>query len=672
VEQFAEVAVPVPLRRSFTYRIPEDLADRIGPGVQVEVPFGRKKSPGFVIGLTDTPAVPVERLKLIEKVTYPEPVFDRQILDLAFWVADYYVASIGEVLMTALPGGIRAEPRRASTSRANEELGLAKVPKRLTSAQSAVLKEIVSSLRENSYESFLLHGVTGSGKTEVYVRAAEEVVRKGGQALVLVPEIALSFQVVERFRLAFGDSVGVFHSAMTRRSRQDTWRAARCGDLSVVVGARSAVFTPLPSLRLLVLDEENDGAYKQSDSPRYHAREVGIMRARMTNAAVVLGGATPSLESYANAMKKKYRLLSLPRRIDNRPRAQVRLEDLREEEERPRRRGTILSPTLAAEVAERIEKKEQVILFLNRRGYAPFVQCRHCGYVATCSDCDVSLTYHQDRQALVCHYCGQVKENVQECEKCGMIRFFFGGIGTQKVEEELAAVFPRARILRFDFDSTRRVGSHSRILSAFARGDADILLGTQMVAKGLDFPRVTLVGVIYADAGLNMPDFRSAERTFQLLTQVAGRAGRGKRPGEVILQTFYPDHYALTTAAKQDYEAFFREEMECRRELRYPPFSRMANLLFDGRLEDRVIEAAEWIASHLAGSSGSDSVHFLGPAPQPLSRLKGKHRWHLAMRATRHASLKSLCETAFDAWDERERRLSSVRLSVDVDPVDLL
>ncbi len=668
----AEIAVPIPLRRTFTYSIPSELAEAVGPGVQVEVPFGHKTSPGFVLRLTDRTEIAPDKLKAIRKVTYPERVFDQSILELALWVADYYVASIGEVLMTALPGGLRSTPRRARPMPKRERLGLAQVPKRLTAEQTAVVKAITAAIRKRNFGTFLLHGVTGSGKTEVYVRAAAHAIRQGGQALVLVPEIGLSYQVVERFRLAFGDRVGVLHSGMTKGSRQDTWRAARQGSLSVVVGARSAVFTPLPSLRLLVIDEENDAAYKQSDSPRYHAREVGIMRARMASATVVLGTATPALESYANARRGKYSLLSLPRRIDNRPRAKVRIEDLREETDGAARRTSVFSATLAASLADRIAKREQIILFLNRRGHSPYVQCRHCGYIAKCSDCDVTLTYHRDREALVCHYCGLTKDNVQECEKCGMIRFFFGGIGTQKVEEELRAVLPRARVLRFDFDSTRRAGSHSRILGAFARGEADILLGTQMVAKGLDFPRVTLVGVIHADGGLNMPDFRSAERTFQLLTQVAGRAGRGKKPGEVLLQTYYPEHYALTTAARQDYEAFFQEEMTSRRGLRYPPFSRMVNLLFDGRHEDLVIRSAEWVASVLRAVEGAESVRFLGPAPQPLSRLKGKHRWHLALCAARHAALVSLCEKALGSWEKREKMLSRVRLSIDVDPIDLL
>jgi primosomal protein N' (replication factor Y) len=668
---YADVAVPVPLRRTFTYTVPESLASSIVVGSQVEVPLGPRTSPGFVVELgTRAPDVGEGSLRAIAKVTYPEPVFDAEILGLARRVADYYLASLGEVLMTALPGGLRAEALRARPVREDPTIGLAKIAERLTPAQRAVRRRLDAATRAGAFGVFLLHGVTGSGKTEVYTRIAEDVVARGGQVLVLVPEIALSFQVVERLRLAFGERVGVIHSRMTRRARQDTWRAARAGELSVVVGARSAVFTPLPSLGVVIIDEEHDGAYKQSDAPRYHAREVAIFRAEMRGIPILLGSATPSLETYANAVRGKFELLRLPERIDSRPTPSVRFEDLRVVDD-AERGPVIISDRLAREIDARLTRREQTILFLNRRGYAPFVQCRECGESLRCSQCDVSLTYHRTDGSVICHYCGERRERVRACAACGSTRIFFGGVGTQKVEEELEALFPEARVLRLDFDATRRVGSHQKILRAFGRHEGDILLGTQMVAKGLDFPRVSLVGVINADAGLNMPDFRSAERSFQILTQVAGRAGRADLAGEVIFQTYYPEHYTLVTAGRQDYVAFFRREMEARGEVGYPPFSRMTNVLFDGAREERVVDAAERVADTLI-ETAPGGVRVLGPAPQPLSRLKGKHRWHLALRSPRYVALRAACEETLSIWDRVRREIRGVRLTLDVDPIDLL
>lgn len=671
VTRFAEVAVPVPLRRTFTYRVDEELREHVHVGSQIDVPFGRKTSPGFVIGVTDRTTVAEDKLKSVGKVTYPEPVFDEDILRLAEWVSEYYVASLGQVLMTALPGGLRKRAARAVPARVEETLGITEPPANLTKAQSSALFAIRRAIDETAFRPFLLHGVTGSGKTEVYVRSAMHAARAGRQTLVLVPEIALAQQVVERFRLAFGDRVGVLHSKRTSRDRQDTWRAARAKELDVVVGARSAVFTPLPALGLIVVDEENDGAYKQSDAPRYHAREVSIVRAQQRGVPVVLGSATPSLESYANAHRSKFHLLKLPRRIDDRPMSTVRCIDLRRDDSEAGEDAGILTAPLIDMIGERLARREQVIVFLNRRGYAPFVQCRDCGEVTKCDQCDVSLTYHRKRDAMICHYCGAERRQVRACPECGSLRMYFGGVGTQKVEDELAAIFPHARVLRFDFDTTRRVGSSARILGAFARGKADILLGTQMVAKGLDFHNVTLVGVVNADAGLNFPDFRSSERTFQLLTQVAGRAGRGERPGEVVLQTHHPEHDAITLAAAQDFESFFEKEMAVRKELFYPPFSRMANLLFDGENEERVADAADAVAGVLA--TLAPTVELKGPAPQPLSRLRGKYRWHLALVDKRHEPVRKAAEAALLAWSvELGRRFRGVRVSVDVDPVDLL
>ncbi|HLV80463.1 MAG TPA: primosomal protein N', partial [Chthonomonadaceae bacterium] len=478
----------------------------------------------------------------------------------------------------------------------------------LTPAQqraTALLREAIASRQA---QTLLLFGVTASGKTEVYLDAIAATLNAGRTAIALVPEIALTGQVVDVFTGRFGDQVAVLHSRLSEGERHDEWRRMQAGKARIVVGARSAIFAPLENVGLIVLDEEHEASYKQENTPRYSAKELAAERARLSGAVLLLGSATPSLESYfatepenAAQVPTPFRRIEMRERIDNRPLPRVTVVDLREEF---KQRRALFSTRLVDALAERLRARQQTILFLNRRGYAQFVLCRDCGYVARCPHCAVSLAFHAYDRSLRCHHCEHTARAPQLCPDCGGARVRAFGIGTEKVEEEVLSLFPSARVARMDRDTTARKGEHTRIVRDFRRGEADILIGTQMVAKGLDFPNVTLVGVVSADTAINMPDFRAAERTFQLLTQVAGRSGRGDAPGEVIIQTFSPDHYAVQAAMRQDYLAFYQQEILFRQELRYPPFSRFANLICADEMEARAHARAETLAAALRAVVG--------------------------------------------------------------------
>ncbi|BAF59973.1 primosomal protein N' (replication factor Y) - superfamily II helicase [Pelotomaculum thermopropionicum SI] len=536
----------------------------------------------------------------------------------------------------------------------------------LNQDQEAALREISASLDRGRFDVFLLHGITGSGKTEVYLRAIAAALETGRQAVALVPEISLTPQMVELFRGRFGGQVAVLHSALSGGERYQEWRRVKEGQASVVLGTRSAVFAPCPRPGLFIIDEEHEPSYKQDDHMRYHAREIALKRAQLAGAVVVLGSATPSLESFSRAVSGgPYKLLKLPRRVDERPLPRVRVIDLRQEI-REGNRGIFSRPLLYA-LNGCLERGGQAILFLNRRGYSTVVVCRECGLVLKCPRCDISLTYHLEGR-LRCHYCNHLAVLPGLCPGCGSryIRHF--GAGTQKVEEEARKIFPKARIVRMDSDSTAQKGSHQKILDAFRDGLYDILIGTQMIAKGLDLPGVTLVGVINADTALHMPDFRAAERTFQLLTQVAGRAGRGGLPGEVLIQTYSPEHYSISAAAAHDYEGFYRSEMAVRRVLGYPPFSHLARLLFTHEDEEEVRKGAEKSKELLDRlvSGRNCRVEILGPAPAPLSKIKGHFRWQLVLKGRRRENIKEIIREGL-AELERDRRFK-VAVNVDINP----
>ncbi len=525
--------------------------------------------------------------------------------------------------------------------------------------------------------TFLLHGITGSGKTLVYIEFLKHVLHDRGQsAIVLVPEIALTPQTVDRFRAVFGDLVAVLHSGLSDGERYDAWRALERGDKRIAIGARSAVFAPLANLGAIVVDEEHETTYKQGESPRYHAREVAIVRAREAGAVVVLGSATPSLESWTNAQSGKYHLLSLPARVGGGALPAVRIVDLRTEtgpgapaSMQALRR--IMSAPLEAALHERLARGEQSLLLLNRRGFANFVTCPD-GHVVTCPNCAISLTYHRAPERLICHYCQHAEPLAATCRECGAENMKQRGVGTQQVERLLNERFPAAHVSRMDVDTTTGKWAHAEILDRVGSGEVDILLGTQMIAKGLDFPNVTLVGVIDADIGINLPDFRSSERTFQLLSQVAGRAGRGPKGGEVIIQTRTPAHHAVVCAVQHDYLRFIGEELPAREDPPYPPTLRLANVVISGLDELAVAacaqQAADWMTSRLAALGGA--VTLVGPAPCPIERIKGRWRWHLVLKATRPGPLTQLMRaflTRFDLPTAHE-----MRVTFDRDPVALL
>ncbi|MDX1495854.1 MAG: primosomal protein N', partial [Longimicrobiales bacterium] len=518
-----------------------------------------------------------------------------------------------------------------------------------TPRQQAALDAMVSALDEDRPAPFLLQGITGSGKTLVYIELLREVLARGRTAIVLVPEISLTPQTVSRFRAHFGDQVAVLHSGLSDGERYDAWRMLRSGERTIAVGARSALFAPLENLGAVVVDEEHDGSYKQSDAPRYHARDLAVVRARTHGAVCVLGSATPSLESWENARAGKFRRLLLPERVGGGRLPEVHVVDLREgrkKGERGERGRGVLSQELVTAVDLRLRREEQVILLLNRRGYASFVQCRECGEVEQCRNCSISLTYHRVTQKIVCHHCRFETPAPSRCPRCGSKDLSFRGLGTEQVERVTAETFPGARIARMDVDTTSGKWAHQRILERVERKEVDILLGTQMIAKGLDFPGVTLVGVVNADVGIHLPDFRASERTFQLLSQVAGRAGRSALGGEVYIQTSLPEHYAVRAAVSHDFEAFALRESEEREKPRYPPHVRLVNVVVSSPDQRLAAEAAQGTVAWLRGlmkewsrAGTSLDVEVVGPAPAPIERLHGRWRWHFFLRDDSHRSL---------------------------------
>lgn len=794
-----QVALPVPLRQTFSYRVPEDLSLPV-PGSRVRVPFGKRKLIGFVVD--DPGASPPERLKFIDTVLDDTPLLPPEILKFTRWISDYYLASWGQTLRCAYPGGLDPVPRsiyypvdqnlncrpdlrplldaltespktdaqlrrklgpnfagllngalreglvfrgerlsrvrtRAGRDRVANLLNTeesrrklehpdtpppvqkvlrvlesyrekgypevaevarqAKVPQYvlqdmaaqglvelfelvpanttgvpfehpLTSDQLEAVSRVRSALSEHRHETFLLYGITGSGKTEVYLTLIEEVLDRGGTALYLVPEISLTSFLARRLIERLGSRVAILHSSMTEREKVRQWLRARSGEARVVIGPRSALFAPLPGLEVIIVDEEHDASFKQREQPRYHARDMAVLLGAQRGIPVLLGSATPSVESYYNATEAgKYTLLTLASRPGSARLPKVQVVDMRGEFERVRER-TVLSKPLKEAVAQALAEKRQVVVLRNRLGFSTFILCRKCGKTLQCTDCAVALTYHRRRNLLKCHYCGRSTSLPEACPDCGAPYLQYLGEGTEKIEDLIAEEFPSASIARMDREAVRRVREFDRIWREFERGKIDILVGTQMVAKGHDIHNVTLVGILSADFILGVPDFRSAERTFQLITQAAGRAGRGRHSGRVFLQSFHPEHYAVEAAARQDYSAFFQKDAWYRRVAGYPPYSALA------RVELRHAQAARagaWAdeARRILKSRADSSVRLLGPAPAPLARLEGKYRVHLILKAPTRARLQKLLSELLEAPTMHR---AAGALDVEIDPMSLL
>jgi len=649
-----------------------------GQVLQAVVPAGAREQSGIreTVMVEAVPAgeLPEPRPVLTSKQTAAlkclreagAPLEQRQLARMA-------QCASGPIAALVQKGYARTFRQQVERTRLSESPAALLPPITLNPDQLLAWSRIERALAHGGFEAFLLHGVTGSGKTEIYLRAIEEVVRQGKEALVLVPEISLTPQTIERFRGRCGE-VAVLHSHLGDAERGGHWRRVAAGQIQVVVGARSAVFAPARKLGLIVVDEEHESSFKQESTPRYHGRDVAVMRAKLENVPIIMGSATPSLESWHNAQRGQYTLLELPNRVLERPLPSVGLIDLRHDG--PMSRLEALSPRLENAMRRALDDGGQVMLLLNRRGYSTHIHCPACGFVATCQQCDLTLTYHRQRMALMCHYCGYEAPPLQQCPLCKQPAIRYQGLGTEKLQAEIERKFPGSVAQRMDSDTMQRPGSHQRVLDAFRGGQIDILLGTQMIAKGLDFPNVTLVGVVNADVGLHLPDFRAAERTFQLLAQVSGRTGRGPRGGVVLVQTYTPDHPSIALAAAHDYEAFAKRELNSRAKHQYPPYQRLARLIVRSEKQ----EAAQRFADQMAGAfqgalrnlvekqPAAPAVRLLGPAEAPIFRLMNYFRYHFQIQSASAAALHQVLREVLAVT----RAPSGVEFQVDVDPYNMM
>jgi primosomal protein N' (replication factor Y) len=583
-------------------------------------------------------------------------------------------ASLGDLKKLGTAGLLElSEARTASAASLTGDVASAtRTPELhlLTPAQEAALADLSARLEKGGFAAALLHGVTASGKTEIYLRLISRCLERGRAAMMLVPEIALTPSVEAQFLQRFGGRVAVLHSGLSETDRHREWQRARRGEARVILGTRSAVFAPATDLGLIIVDEEHDASYKQQETPRYHGRDVAVVRARLERALILLGSATPSLESSLNAREGKYQLLKLEERVAGRQLASVEVVDMREEF-RETLSNVPISRRLQEEIKAQLDARAQTMILLNRRGYAWFILCRSCGQSPRCVNCSISLTYHRREHRQICHYCGYSAPVPTRCPSCGSEYLHFVGEGTEKLEDKFAEMFPGARVERLDRDVARRPEQYARILGEFRRGKIDILVGTQMIAKGHDFPGVTLVGVVSVDVGLSLPDFRSAERTFQLLTQAAGRSGRGDAPGRVLVQTFYPEHYAVRMAAEQNYDAFYSKEIRFRRVMHYPPVTALANVVAQDVTLERAARVAQVVAKFLESQDGdSRALKILGPSPAPLAKIKGRHRIQFLLKSASRARLNQVLRHLMDYCDQQSIPPRSVM--IDVDPMSIM
>lgn len=660
MSRFVEVLLPfggADLFRTFTYQLPDELDHAIAPGDPVTVPFRTAVAHGIVVSFSENP-LRSTRL-ILGKDAHRLPV-SREVLDRSRWLAERYAAPWWE----ALRGFLLTTERHA---RLETPTPAASPLPTLTPEQEEAARRIREALQQRIYHPFLLHGITGSGKTEVYLQATLEALNLGKGVLVLVPEIPLSFQVAGRFQDAFGNRVAVIHSGLADREKREAQSRIREGKATIVVGARMALFAPHRALGLIVVDEEHDTSYKQESHPRYQTVVLAERMAQEHRSVLILGSATPSVESFYLAREGKRALLSLPFRYESRPLPRVHRVDLRDRQTKTR--GFLTLPLLDA-LSRTLQQRQQAILFLNRRGFSPLVQCTACGHTFKCPHCNITLTLHLREARFRCHYCDFKQPAPPLCPRCQQGGLSYRGIGTERLEEDIRRHFPKARVLRLDRDTASRRGSTQSIVETFARGGADILVGTQMVTKGFHFPHVNLVGILYADRLLHFPDFRAAERTFQLLTQVAGRAGRGSAEGRVILQTCDPEHPAIQAAAEHRYDLFYEQEIAHRKSAQYPPFVSLANLVFSGTEEPLLLEAVQKAHGFLKERLSGTGITLLGPAPCPLERINRRLRWHFLLKSSDIQALPSVGR-ALHTW-HAEHGLKKISLAVDLDPVHLL
>ena len=664
--KFAEIAVALPMDRTFHYGIPERLAEDIAIGKRVFVPFQNRTVVGYVVGFSEE--ADVENVKEISSVIDKEPIVSEEMLKLTEWIKDNYFCSWGGAIEAAIPGGIKKGKAAIGTRLKDSDTGSKEfppsVPHVLNEEQAKALKIISGFIEKEVHKTFLLYGITASGKTEVYLQSIDLVLSKGRSAIVMVPEISLTPQTIERFVSRFGEGVAVIHSKLTPARRFLEWKKIKEGRARIVVGARSAVFAPMKDLGLIIIDEEHETTYKQDDVPRYHARDVAEERAKLNSCPLILGSATPSLESYYKAKEGRYMLIKLTKRIDERLLPKVKIVDMRMELA-TRKKVAIFSRVLLDAIDKAMKAGKQAIIFLNRRGFSTFISCKSCGLVLKCRRCDTVMVYHFENKKLICHYCNYTATPPDICPKCrsGYIRY--SGLGTERVESEISHNFSHVKIARMDSDTTAKRGSHDRILGDFKSGAVKLLVGTQMIAKGLDFPEVTLVGVVSADVTLNIPDFRASERTFNLLTQVAGRAGRGDAGGEVIVQTYAPHHYSILTAAKHDYEKFYNEEIISRKELLFPPFINLVKVTVRARNDDAAANAAGDLADAIKAEDKDMMV--AGPAPAPITRMRGYFRHNILLKDKDRLKMCGLLKKVLSKF----RKPHGVLIAVDVDPISM-
>lgn len=653
---YIQVVFATPLRSSYSYSVPDDM--QIGIGVRVVAPFGRQKLTGFVVATSDQAPLQAEgspafAIKPIEKVLDTEALFDEDMLKMAQWISDMYFCSLGEALGSILPD---ARQERASDAIGADEISPDPVGIQLSEEQQIGLHQISA----ESQGMFYLYGLTGSGKTEVFLQAAGMTLAQGRSVIYLVPEIALTRQVITAIESRFGGLSAVLHSRMTQSQRLKEWRRIQRGEARFVIGARSAVFAPLKNLGLIILDEEHEASYKSSNTPRYHARQVAMRRCIDAKARLIMGSATPSVEAWHLMESGRLSRITLTKRLAGGSPPAIRIVALQGNEHS-------LSPELVAAIRHTYAIGKQTILFLNRRGFAYFFHCRSCHYEMNCKHCSIGMTFHKSRNLMVCHYCGSTARIPQVCPSCASLDVGYAGFGTEKVEEDVARLFPDLRIGRIDTDSISKKGSLEKLISEFRQGKMDLLLGTQMVAKGLNFPGVKLVGIINADMGLHMPDFRAAERTFSLITQVAGRAGRYSSDGEVIIQTFRPETAAIGLAAAGNISEFYHAELEQRKLQGFPPFSRLIRLVFRGKDSDKTLHAArEFAMQH--GRRLRTHAELLGPAECPLARVNNNARFQILLIIQDFAR----CHGALGSILESYRSPFGVYVETDTDPVSLL